>query len=690
MGIIFEYPSGYLLLCLLTGALYAFFLYYFDKKRKTAPRLIWILMAFRFITVSIIAILLLSPLIRRNIKTIEKPIVIIGVDNSASICLSGDSTYYHTRYLDQINRLIAALQKKCEVKTYSFGERVTMNVKGTFSEKETDIASFFEEVENRFSNRNTGVLIIASDGLYNKGIDPFYAAQKISFPVFSIALGDTTVKKDALIRKITVSKTVFKGDQFPVEVITEMDKLQGAKSTLKLKQGAQLLSSKELVAREGRSQNKSTFLIQTTQSGVFKYTLQIDPLAGEANTKNNRVDFFVEVMDTRQKVAILYNAPHPDITTLVKAMEGSSRFDVKQVKINDFNPTTDKSDLIILYQLPAISGLANLNELMKTKTSMFFVLGSQSDLNAFNNLKTGLIITSKPGNFTEVQATTNKDFPLFTLEKDDPALFSSFPPLQSPFGVYQSGPMAEVLFYQRSGSVTTSNPLAIFLSTQDRKVGVVTGENLWRWRIANYIQEKNTDAFDRLINKMVHYLAVKEDKSFFRIKIENRYDENDPVEIEAEVYNSSYELINDPEVDITITDSENKKYPFIFNRTNHAYFLNIGILPAGSYSFAATTRVGNTRYQQNGKFFIEPVNNEYFNLVADHQLLYRISKAHDGEVVYPNQMDSLVNKIIHRDDFKTVSIYEKRFTDLIGSPWLFILIATLLTMEWVIRKREGM
>ncbi len=690
MGIVFEYPVAFLLFCLLTGALYAFILYFFDKRRKTAPGLIWSLMGLRFLTISVIAILLLSPLMKRTVTTVDKPVAILGIDNSLSIVLTGDSTYYRTAFRDQLNRLISELQKKCEVKIYSFGEKLSPGLNTSFTEKETDIGSFFTEVENRYSNRNTGALIIASDGLYTKGIDPFYAGRKISFPVYSIALGDTNLRKDIFIRKITANKTVFKGDHFPVEVMIGLDKVNGAKSLVKLKQGTQLLDSKEIIVKEERSSVKLFFQVEAGKPGTTRYSVQIDPLEGETNKLNNSRDFFMEVLDTRQKIAIVYEAPHPDITALLKAMEGSARFDIEQFPTGDLTVPADKFDLIILYQFPSLTGATNLNALIKTKTSQLYFLGSHSDINAFNNLKTGLIINTKPASFSEVQVVVNQAFPLFSLEKGDPALFDGFPPLQAPFGVYQPAPLSEALFYQKSGAVSTTNPLLIFFTGQDKKIGVITGENLWRWRIYDFIQNKDHVAFDRLINKIVHYLAVKEDNSFFRITLKNRIGENEPVEAEAEVYNSSYELINDPEVNITITDQENNKYPYLFSRTTKAYFLNIGILPVGSYSYIATTKVGKNQYQQSGKFFIEQINNEYFNLVADHQLLNRISKSHDGEVVYPHEMDQLANKILQREDFRPVLITGKRFSDLIGNPWLFIALLALLTAEWAVRKRKGM
>ena len=404
---------------------------------------------------------------------------------------------------------------------------------------------------------------------------------------------------------------------------------------------------------------------------------------------NNQRDFFVEVLDERQKIAILYDSPHPDITTFLKALEGSSRFETEQFYAAEFNTPVEKFDLVILYQLPSRSGLINLNYLMKSKIPVLFILGSNSDVNAFNNLKTGLIINTKPSGFLEVQPQVNEGFSLFTMEKSDNLLFNDLPPLQSPFGVYQTGPLAEVLFYQKVGAVATTSPLFIFFPNPDKKIGIITGENIWRWRISDFIRAQDHTVFDRLINKIAHYLAVKEDKSFFRIRVEDRIDENETVEFEAEVYNSSYELINDPEVNIMITDTDNKKYPYVFSRMNRAYFLNVGILPVGNYNYAASVRVGNNLYQKTGKFFIEQISVEHFNLLADHQLLNRISKTHDGEIIYPGSVDKLARKISGRDDFRSVSISEKRFSDLIGNPWLFITIILLLTVEWILRKRHG-
>jgi hypothetical protein len=250
--------------------------------------------------------------------------------------------------------------------------------------------------------------------------------------------------------------------------------------------------------------------------------------------------------------------------------------------------------------------------------------------------------------------------------------------------------MAEILFYQKMGNVTTKTPLVLFTHDDDRKTGIIAGENFWRWRISDYAQKGNHERFDLLVDKIVQYLATKEDKSFFRVRVSNRFYENEPVEFEAELYNASYELINQPDVNLTLTDWEGKTYPFQLSKTQKAYFLNAGIFPAGEYDYKASVQSGNNTYTKSGKFFIEKVNVENSNLVADHNLLFRLASAHDGEMVSPQDISKLAGRILARQDIHSVAIYRKRMSDLVGNPWLFALIIALLTAEWVIRKREGM
>ena len=690
MGLVTEYPFVLGLLCPLLGAGYACILYYRDLKQGLKPATHRLMFVFRFLSVTLISFLLLGPLIKQTDKLVEKPIVIIGIDNSRSMVLTSDSGYYRTAFPKSIDTLVKALQKKCDVRIYSFGGKLATGFDASYRELKTDVSTFFDEVNTRFANRNAAAIILASDGIYNEGTDPFYAARKISYPVYTIALGDTMLKKDILIRKILVNKTAYKGDKFPVEALVEMNKCQGSIAKLTLFQGSRALETKEIRANSDHAMQKVSFMLEAKETGVVKYSLQLSEMEGEGSKLNNSAGFIVEVLDTRQKIALLFDSPHPDITAIEKGLEGSSHFDIDLLRTSDLPKNYEKYDLVILNQLPSVTNVADLAPLLKSKASLLILIGSQTDINSLNNLKPGLIINSANNSFSESQPVVNEDFSLFTMDKKDIAVFREFPPLQCPFGTYQFSPLTEVLFYQKIGNVSTRTPMIMFTRIADRKVGFIAGENIWRWRISDFVQQSSHESFDLMIDKIAQYLSTKDDKSFFRVHLNSRISENEPVEIEAEVLNASYEMINGPDISITITDAENKSYPFIFSKTAAAYYLNAGLFPIGEYSYNASVKVGSAIYQKTGKFFVEQVNIESANLVADHNLLFRIAASHDGTMVNRVDIGKLADKILARDDIRSVSLYQKRMSDLIGNPWLFALIIALLAVEWVIRKREGM
>src|SRR5207244_30183 len=93
--LITEKPLWFILLCLLLGAAYAFVLYGNDTSlNEVHPWLKKMMAVLRFLLVSLLAFLLLSPLIKNISYEKEKPIVIIAQDNSESIVVNKDSAFY--------------------------------------------------------------------------------------------------------------------------------------------------------------------------------------------------------------------------------------------------------------------------------------------------------------------------------------------------------------------------------------------------------------------------------------------------------------------------------------------------------------------------------------------------------------------------------------------------------------------
>ncbi|MFC2101407.1 vWA domain-containing protein [Bacteroidota bacterium] len=690
MGLITEYPSWFILLCLLLGAAYAFFLYFRSDKESVSRWLRLSMAAFRFLVVSLISFLLLSPLIRQNIAIVEKPVIIIGQDNSKSLMLSRDSAFVRGELPGVLDALIANLADRYEVRTYSFGNEVTSPMNEQFDEKSTDIASFFSELSSRYANRNVGAIVLVSDGIYNYGSDPYYAARDLPYPIYTVGLGDTTDHRDMLVKRVLYNSPAFLGDKYPVEIQVDAVRCAGERAILTVKEKDRVVGTQPITIRGNRFSQQFPILLEAKEAGWHRYTISLTPIDGELSKENNSQDIFVEVLDQRTKVLLVYDAPHPDIGAIRNALESNEKFELIERSPEELLLSKDSAALVIFYQVPSVKGIRISESVIAKLPSALFILGSQSDIPAFNKINPGLILSMTRLSFSESYPVLNEAFPYFTVSKPLMQVVSQFPPLQSPFGAFQYSSMTEILAYQRINGTTTRFPLISFNQAPDQKRGFITGENFWRWRITNYTQSGDTKAFDELIQKIVQYLSVKQDRTYFRVKLKSEYQENEAVEIQAEVYNKSYELINDPDVSIVISDENGNSYPFTFGQTGSAYYLRAGTFPPGVYAYRASVSTGQDRYEKRGSFVVTPVDLEAVNLRANHNLLYRIAESHGGEFLLPVNLEALPEILKENEDIHSVSYVQKTFSELINTPWIFLLIIGLLSAEWALRKYSGL
>ncbi|MCF6242891.1 MAG: hypothetical protein L3J74_16305, partial [Bacteroidales bacterium] len=251
---------------------------------------------------------------------------------------------------------------------------------------------------------------------------------------------------------------------------------------------------------------------------------------------------------------------------------------------------------------------------------------------------------------------------------------------------------AEVLLYQKIKGVKTDKPLLFIFSGEQNgfiRSGFICGENIWQWRMEDYLENKNQKRFDALINRFVHYLSLDVKKERFRIKAKRIIKENEPVIIYADYYNKSYELNNQPEVTLDIMNSRQEHFKYIFSRSGNSYILNAGQLPVGKYFFRAQLIDRTEKFIKSGEFLIMPVNIELINTQADYALMYGIAKE-TGAKMFPSDSIFKLSEAIKADkNIKAVSFTTTDVVNLVEIKWLLFVIVALLSAEWFFRKFWG-
>ena len=689
--LIFQSTPWFIALCLLAGGIYAFVLYQNKKTFSTLQNRI--LAIIRGILVSLLAFLLLNPLLRNNKTSIEKPTVVLAIDNSSSMTQSGK---------EKLNALKQNLQKLKE-SIESKGARVeiqnlTENTDNQdinaikFTENKSNLSEMLANVKNSYEGRNLTDVILVSDGIANEGISPTYG--KYNFNIHTVGLGDTTQKKDVRLNAIYANRIAYLSNKFPVQAEISSFGFQGKSTTVVLKQAGKVLDKQLLNFDKADDLKQITFYATAEQKGMQRFTVEIIPLGGEHSIKNNIKDVYIDVVDGKEKVLLVALAPHPDIKALKTIIEKNELYEltVKIIQSDNLSEIGSQPyDVLILHQLPDIYGAGSgvVSRLLAQGKPTLFVLGNQTNITTFNGMQQTLSVAAQGGKADKVTAKFNSSFNLFNLDGDKLSILERLPPILSPFGEYKPTAGSEIILYQRVGSLVTPKPLLIANTTTARKSAILAGEGLWQWRLEEFALTDKQEIVDEIIMKTLQLISVKDDKRKLRVyPIAPEFSVDEKVVFENEAYNDIYELIYNQEIKLDITDEKGKARTYSYTTTKDNSRFEITGLTEGVYRYKAATQVLGKSEIVDGQFIVRNTDLENLNSTADFNMLRTLAAQNNGQFFVANQLEKLkVFLLSNKAPDKVTSIEE--MNEFINLKWVFFVLLALATIEWGVRKYLG-
>jgi hypothetical protein len=665
---------------------------YYRNRRQDFPRFTTLILAvLRFSAFMLTGIFLLSPMIKSKVTEVKKPTVIVAVDNSSSVVSTPDSSFYQSAFREQIDRLRKNISGDYNLAFYTFGNDITLNGKLSFDESSTDISGAVKKLKRLYRHKNPGAMILVTDGIYNKGQNPLYAVRNSGFPVYTVALGDTVIRRDIAVRRMAVNKVAFLGDVFPVEVEVVAKKCVGLTTEAVLLVDGKPAGKRQLSFESGFDQKVLKFKVKAAATGVRKISVVLKPVDNELNKTNNKAVAFVDVLDSRRKILITYRSPHPDIGAIARSLKTSGNYEVTEKLFDKVGDVSDYN-LVILHNLPETRGdFQKLDRLFTGgRTPFVAVLGSKTNIRLFNSLKTGVSVISRTTVSNEATPVVNDDFGLFSVSGDFKLLMQEVPPLSVPYGKYNVSDFVSVPVYQRIGSVKTRFPLIAVFNTPVSAGAVIFGEGVWRWRLYDYSINKNTEAFDGFLGKIVKVVSLKVKKEKFNVDYRNVYLQDEDVEFGVSLYNAAFEPVTTPDVKILIKNRKTGiEYSYNFGKTGGAYHLNAGKFMPGDYSFTVSTSFAGNGYSKSGRFVVQAVNREQMMLEANHRLLFAMSKTTGGKMFPKDSIAAVYDEIQNRNDLVNVEYKYLRYSDVIDVWWLMLIVVILISAEWFIRKYSG-
>ncbi len=650
-----------------------------------------VLMLLRFLTVFCISLLLTAPLLKTLKRITQNPVVLIAVDNSISMAGITDPDAARLALENNVRRIREEISGKFDVLTYTYGNQTMKNDTPRFNEKRSDYSQMLQSLYTNHFNENIGALVIVGDGIYNQGENPQNMVKKFSFPVFTLGTGDTSAVRDAFIADIRVNRTAFSGNRFPLEADLKINGCSGLNLLFSISRKGIKEFSQQIAIDKNEFFLTLPVVLDAPEEGLQYYSARIEPASGEQNKNNNATTFVVNILKNKQKILILSNGPHPDAGALKSALENQVNYEVELYNTEPYPARLNDYNLIVLNQIPSSSNSAQeiIRKLNNSRIPLLFMIGAQTNIQQFNLLGYGAVITQSGNEYEESQVALNEQFSSFTLSNNLKEKLQKYPPLKVPFGDYSLDVNYQPLVFQRIKNIATSRPLIATGVSGGRKAGLIFGEGLWRWRMYDYVLSSNHNEFNELIDKLVQFLALRNNEDNFYIDFKPYYYETENILMTAEVYNEAYEMITIPEVTLSVTDSTNRQLTYAFDRSSQFYRLDAGLYPPGNYRFEATTSLGKKEYKESGNFAVLPVNIEQVHLQANHRILHQLSYETNGQFFQSGSETGLIKAVMESSSINPVNYHQIILNEIMNIRWIFFVLLVLLCSEWILRKFWG-
>ncbi len=247
----------------------------------------------------------------------------------------------------------------------------------------------------------------------------------------------------------------------------------------------------------------------------------------------------------------------------------------------------------------------------------------------------------------------------------------------------------ETILEQEINGFSSESPMMATMEIDDRRFAILDGEGIWKWRAQTYLAREDFQDFDNFIGKTVQFLASNKRRSRLEVSSETFYYNNNPIRISAQYFDKNFVFDPRASLSITVINTETEirtVFPLLLK--NNFYEVDLNTLPAGEYRYNIS--VEEEAVARSGNFTILDFNVEQQFLNADVTKLQSVATNTGGSAYFNTQTENLITDLINNDQFKAVEKSEQKTVPLIDWKYLLALIILTLTIEWFIRKYNGL
>ncbi len=697
---IFAFNGIYLFL----GAVIIFALSYYYYKR-TVPTLkfsVRLLLTFiRFLALFSLLFLFFDPKIIYDKTVPEKPKISFFIDNSESTT-EKDSTKTVEFLRNAAKRAFDLPNVQSAV--FLFGERVRpVTREETDSidagDKLTDIASVFDKITETEDSLAAAVLL--TDGVITQGENPADKLNKITVPVYVIALGKDNASADVEIKRLVTNKIAYLNNKLPVRVtVFSRGEIPNVSAIVSFYAGNELLSRKT-VRLKPNDITKIDFEFVPKKTGNVRLAVKISPLKNERNTLNNFKSVTIKVLDKRKTVLFVSDSPFYDITFIKQAIRTDTNFATseaiffskeKKPNLSEFVTELKNADAVFLTGFPTTRlPSAYLNALKKTleeNKPFYYEITPDTRARDAETITGGLFSVSGDKFKTiKAQLTVSKtDAPFFENIDNPDALASEVPPVNLIANDFEL-PAYFIPIFSAAINGRALGKKTAFYGKGEKKAFFLLASDIWRWKLNG--NSASSESFDKFFVNIAKWLTSNSEQRRFSIFTEKKiFAQTESVPVTAMLYDDFFEPYDNATVTAKLNIGGISKNFTFTPAGNGIYLHTVNPLPPGKYAIEAQTEINGKKLKARTNFSVYAVNLEKATAGKNTHLLTKIARETDGEIYDKEDIDRLFERIW--ENFRPAKKRIKYNFIFFPKRNLLIFIILLFTFEWIIRKLKGL
>jgi hypothetical protein len=589
----------------------------------------------------------------------------------------------------------------------------------------TAVGDALREIVNRKRGQPLAGVLLITDGANNRGAQPLESAAALrqeGVPVYVYGVGITS-PRDIIVANIFAPDVTFVKDEVAVTVRVRSQGLKNETADVVLKLGSQTVATKTVTfAGDGEQVVPLKFTPQA--QGDFELEASIQPRNDEAVKDNNARAQRLRVIDAKIKVLMVEQSPRWEFRYLQAMLMRDRRVELECFLIEGDPGITRGEDSPYIPQFPArkeelfkydlvifgdidprhlsATHLENLNELVsRFGGALVVVAGKRFTPNAWRRTVLENLLPVEfdaPSLETSIDPPADKPIrleltsagrasPMLRLsdsEEENAAMWKQLPPVYWVARVSRPKPAAEVLLVDPDPARESRFGKMPVMAAQQYGLGQVMyvgTDNTWRWR-KNVGDLYYTTIWGQIAQRVSLQRLLGASKRTQLTTDRQNYMTGDRVSVYARLYSAGFEPIQESAVKgvyrlKTEPASRNEVTLRAIPEQPGLYRGEFVAAAPGAYQFFVEQDLDTSL-----EFSVAEPRFEFGDTAMNELLLREIAATTGGTFFREEDLYKLADTI----RLKTERVQSPLEVELWSSPLYFLLLLSVVTVEWVLRK----